>query len=190
MDKSVDLIALMSALLGPTLPLTLLAQSTEDLRNDAATTSDVLTYGMGYSQQRYSPLTQINRQTVERLVPAWSYSMADNLGEEAQPLVKDGGFLVEKSAARSARICFNSFSTALMRLPSATGSNPRKRIGPLSVPAQNASAAGRARRQCDERADTGTGLEHQVHGRGRPAESVQTLGASRDESSRAVASIE
>jgi len=44
MDKSVGLIALMAALLGPTLPLTLLAQSTEDLKNDAATTSDVPMY--------------------------------------------------------------------------------------------------------------------------------------------------
>lgn len=90
MDKSVRLITLTAALLGATLPLILLAQSAEDLTNDATTTGDVLTYGMGYSQQRYSPLTQINRQTVKRLVPAWSYSMADNLGEEAQPLVKDG----------------------------------------------------------------------------------------------------
>ncbi len=46
---------------------------------------------MGYSQQRYSPLTQINRQTVERLVPAWSYSMADNCcgRPKIDPLVKD-----------------------------------------------------------------------------------------------------
>ena len=45
---------------------------------------------MGYSQQRYSPLTHVNRDNVKRLVPAWSYSMADNRGQEAQPLVKDG----------------------------------------------------------------------------------------------------
>jgi len=44
---------------------------------------------MGYSQQRYSPLTHVNRDNVKRL-PAWSYSMADNRGQEAQPLVKDG----------------------------------------------------------------------------------------------------
>jgi alcohol dehydrogenase (cytochrome c) len=49
-----------------------------------------LTYGMGYSQHRFSPLTQINRQTVKRLVPAWSYSLADNRGLEGQALVKDG----------------------------------------------------------------------------------------------------
>jgi alcohol dehydrogenase (cytochrome c) len=78
------------ALLSVALPLTALAQSAKDLKNDALTTGDVLTYGMGYSQQRFSPLTQINRDTVKRLVPAWSYSMADNRGEEAQALVKDG----------------------------------------------------------------------------------------------------
>jgi alcohol dehydrogenase (cytochrome c) len=72
------------------LPLAALAQTAEDLKNDAQTTGDVLTYGMGYNQQRFSPLTQINRQTIKRLVPAWSYSMADSRGEEAQALVKDG----------------------------------------------------------------------------------------------------
>src|SRR5262245_62620105 len=71
-------------------PMTALAQTADDLKNDGKTPGDVLTYGMGYSQQRYSPLTQINRDNVKRLVPAWSYSMADNRGQEAQPLVKDG----------------------------------------------------------------------------------------------------
>jgi alcohol dehydrogenase (cytochrome c) len=78
------------ALLGVSLPLTALAQSAKDPKNGALTTGDVPIYGMGYSQQRFSPLTQINRDTVKRLVPAWSYSMADNRGEEAQALVKDG----------------------------------------------------------------------------------------------------
>jgi hypothetical protein len=45
---------------------------------------------MSYSQQRFSPLNQINRQTVKRLVPAWSYSMTSNHGEESQALIKDG----------------------------------------------------------------------------------------------------
>src|SRR5262245_63712918 len=71
-------------------PLLGLAQTTEELKNDDKTPGDVLTYGMGYSQQRFSPLTQINKQNVKRLVPAWSYSLADNRGQEAQPLLKDG----------------------------------------------------------------------------------------------------
>jgi glucose dehydrogenase len=46
--------------------------------------------GWGYNAQRFSPLTQISRQTVKRLVPAWFYSLDNNRGEEGQPLVKDG----------------------------------------------------------------------------------------------------
>ena len=33
------------------------AQSDQALKNDGKSTSDVLTYGMGYNNQRYSPLT-------------------------------------------------------------------------------------------------------------------------------------
>jgi alcohol dehydrogenase (cytochrome c) len=82
--------ALFAALMSAALPVLALAQSADDLKNDEKTPGDVLTYGMGYSAQRYSPLTQINRDTVKRLVPAWSYSMADNRGLEAQALVRDG----------------------------------------------------------------------------------------------------
>ncbi len=64
--------------------------SLSDLKNDPANTKDVLTYGMGWEQQRYSPLTQINRDNVKRLVPVWSHSMGDNRAQSTQPLVKDG----------------------------------------------------------------------------------------------------
>jgi alcohol dehydrogenase (cytochrome c) len=80
----------LAALVGAAFPLAALAQSADDLKNDHKTPGDVLTYGMGYAQNRYSPLTNINRDNVKRLVPAWSYSMADNRGQEAQPLVRDG----------------------------------------------------------------------------------------------------
>ena len=81
---------LVAVLLTVAIPMLALAQSAEDLKNDHNAPGNVLTYGMGYSQQRFSPLTRINRDNVKRLVPAWSYSMADNRGQEAQPLVKDG----------------------------------------------------------------------------------------------------
>ena len=81
---------LVTVLLTVAVPMLALAQSAEDLKNDHKAPGNVLTYGMGYSQQRFSPLTRINRDNVKRLVPAWSYSMADNRGQEAQPLVKDG----------------------------------------------------------------------------------------------------
>jgi len=73
------------------------AQSTDDLRNDHRTPGDVLTYGMGYSQQRHSPLTQVNRGTVKRLIPVWSHSTANVLGDESQPLVHDGVMYVTTS---------------------------------------------------------------------------------------------
>ncbi|HSU78494.1 MAG TPA: hypothetical protein VLI89_15550, partial [Burkholderiales bacterium] len=45
------------------------AQTLDELKadgqlNDALKTDNVLTYGMGYHLQRYSPLKQINRDTI------------------------------------------------------------------------------------------------------------------------------
>lgn len=71
-------------------PCRALAQSVEDLQDDAKTTADVLVYGMGYGQNRYSPLDQVNRDTVKGLVPVWSYSLNDDRGQESHPLVRDG----------------------------------------------------------------------------------------------------
>src|SRR5258707_12109697 len=72
------------------LPALAFAQSAADLKNAANTPDKVLTYGMSYSQQRFSTLKQINKETVKRLVPAWSYSLDNNNGEESQALVLGG----------------------------------------------------------------------------------------------------
>ena len=61
------------------------AQTLDDLKND-----DMLTYGMGQHQQRYSKLDQINTRTVRKLVPAWSLSLENDFGEQAQPVIRDG----------------------------------------------------------------------------------------------------
>jgi alcohol dehydrogenase (cytochrome c) len=61
-----------------------------DLVNDGSNTDHVLTYGMGYSQNRYSTLSQINKTNVKKLVPVWSLGLENNLGEQAQPLIYDG----------------------------------------------------------------------------------------------------
>ena len=45
------------------------AQTLDDLKNDGKNTDNILTYGMGYGQNRYSPLKQIDKTTVKRLVP-------------------------------------------------------------------------------------------------------------------------
>jgi alcohol dehydrogenase (cytochrome c) len=67
-----------------------LAQSSADLINDHRTPGDVLTYGMGYNQQRYSPLAHINRGNVKRLVPVWTFATGNALGDESQPLLHGG----------------------------------------------------------------------------------------------------
>ena len=68
------------------------SQTAEDLRNDGngKNADNVLTYGMGYGQNRYSRLKQINKSTVKRLVPVWNVSLNSTYGEQAQPLVYDG----------------------------------------------------------------------------------------------------
>jgi alcohol dehydrogenase (cytochrome c) len=76
-----------------------LAQSLDDLKNDEKTPGDVLVYGMGYSGNRYSPLTQINKSNVKNLVPKWAFSITDNRGSESFPLVKDGVIYVTSHAA-------------------------------------------------------------------------------------------
>ena len=62
-----------------------LAQSLIELQDDGDSPGDIVTYGMSYSLQRFSPLEQINTQSVADLVPAWSFSLGDDRGQEAQP---------------------------------------------------------------------------------------------------------
>ncbi|OYU10644.1 MAG: PQQ-dependent dehydrogenase, methanol/ethanol family [Comamonadaceae bacterium PBBC1] len=66
------------------------AQGLDALKNDATTPGDVLTYGMGYNNQRYSPLKQINTKNVGKLQPMWAYSLNNPQGQESQPIVYDG----------------------------------------------------------------------------------------------------
>src|SRR5215467_10987525 len=81
---------ILAASLLATIPAVALAQTAADLKNAANTPDKVLTYGMSYSQQRFSTLKQIDKQTVKRLVPAWTYSFDNNRGEESQAMVMDG----------------------------------------------------------------------------------------------------
>jgi alcohol dehydrogenase (cytochrome c) len=78
------------------------AQTADQLAKGVGDTGDVLNYGMGYNLQRYSPLTQINKASVKRLVPAWNYSFDDNRSEESQPLIYRGVIYVTTAAATMA----------------------------------------------------------------------------------------
>ena len=75
------------------------AQSLDDLKNDGKNPDNVLTYGMGYSLQRYSPLKQIDKANVKRLVPVWNLSLDNQWGEQAQPLVYNGVMYVTDAKA-------------------------------------------------------------------------------------------
>ena len=84
------------------LPPLACAQSFEQLKNDAKSTSDVLTYGMGYSQQRYSRLKQINKGNVRNLAPMWNLSLDNSTNASTQPLVVNGVIYVASHNATTA----------------------------------------------------------------------------------------
>ena len=59
-------------------------------RIEAAAAGEWLTYGRTYDEQRFSPLDQVNKDTVTRLGVAWSADFDTDRGQEATPLVADG----------------------------------------------------------------------------------------------------
>src|SRR5438067_5891404 len=67
-----------------------LAQTTDELVHDGKNTDNVTTQSMGYDRKSYSPLNQINKSTIKRLVPIWSTSLMNDSGELAQPTVYNG----------------------------------------------------------------------------------------------------
>jgi alcohol dehydrogenase (cytochrome c) len=81
---------LIAAAVAALLPAGAQAQTAQELEKGASDTKNVVNYGMGYDLQRFSPLTQINKETVRRLEPVWNYSYDDNRSEESQPLVYNG----------------------------------------------------------------------------------------------------
>src|SRR3954453_13473871 len=75
------------------------AQTLDDLKNDGKNTDNVLTYGMGYHQHRYSALKQIDKSNIKRLVPVWNPNLDNQWGEQAQPLVYNGVMYVTNARA-------------------------------------------------------------------------------------------
>jgi alcohol dehydrogenase (cytochrome c) len=86
-------------LLALTCSTSLMAQSLQDLRNDGNSKGDVLTYGMGYNNQRYSALDKVNKGNVKDLVPVWNYSLNNPQGQESQPIIHDGVMYVTTHTA-------------------------------------------------------------------------------------------
>jgi len=81
---------------------TIAGVSDEDIVNDAKTTGDVVSHGMGTQGQRYSSLAQINSKNVGKLTPAFTYSFGGEKqrGQESQPLVSNGKIFVTGSYSR------------------------------------------------------------------------------------------
>ncbi len=67
-----------------------LTQTTEELVNNGKNTENVTTHSMGYDRKSYSPLKQINKSNVKRLVPIWSTSVMNDQGELAAPSIYNG----------------------------------------------------------------------------------------------------
>lgn len=73
-------------------PVTVTRGQVNDARvaNAAADDGNWLTHGRTFNEQRFSPLTQINRETVPDLGLAWFRDMGTNRTLEATPIMVDG----------------------------------------------------------------------------------------------------
>src|SRR5215467_3898447 len=69
---------------------TLAAQSNDELNNDGKNTDNVVTQSMGLGRKSYSPLKQINKSNIKRLVPIGNASLMNDAGELAAPTVYNG----------------------------------------------------------------------------------------------------
>src|SRR6476469_2655956 len=65
-------------------------QTADELAGDGKNPDNVTTQSMGYDRKSYSPLKQINRGNVKKLVPIWSTSLMNESGELAAPTVYNG----------------------------------------------------------------------------------------------------
>jgi len=64
---------------------------------NAATSEEWPSYGLDYSETRFSKLSQISTDNVARLGLAWTYDLGSTRGVEATPLVVDGIMYVTAS---------------------------------------------------------------------------------------------
>ena len=68
----------------------MLTQTMQELINDGKNTENVITQSMGFDRKSYSPLKQINKSNVKRLVPIWNTSVMNDQGELAAPTIYNG----------------------------------------------------------------------------------------------------
>jgi alcohol dehydrogenase (cytochrome c) len=80
---------LLAATLLASFPALGLAQTMDEIAQGKST-DNVLTASMGLDRKSYSPLKQINRANIKRLVPIWSTSLMNDSGELSAPVVYNG----------------------------------------------------------------------------------------------------
>jgi alcohol dehydrogenase (cytochrome c) len=66
------------------------AQTMDEIINNGKNPDNVLAHSMGLDRKSYSPLKQINKSNVRRLVPLWSTSLMNDWGELSAPSVYNG----------------------------------------------------------------------------------------------------
>ena len=66
------------------------AQTTDELLNAGKNPENVPMHSMGYDRKSYSPLNQINKSNVKRLVPIWNASLMNDQGELSSPTIYNG----------------------------------------------------------------------------------------------------
>jgi alcohol dehydrogenase (cytochrome c) len=100
MQKSFVAVAVLAALTATTWTSARVTDAM--IENDAASSSDVLSWGMGTRGQRHSPSTKINVSNVANLVPVWSFSFGGEKqrGQESQPIIHNGKMFVTGSYSR------------------------------------------------------------------------------------------
>src|SRR5690349_6225757 len=93
MQSSLRFGLVLAVLLAPALgPSTAWSGDVDDrrLKSAADNRGEWLLYGRDYSQQRFSPLDQINAGTLKRLVPKWIYQTGSAATFQTSPLIADG----------------------------------------------------------------------------------------------------
>ena len=64
--------------------MNLKSQTIEDLNAGIKNTDNITNFGLGYDLKMFSPLKQINSKNVKKLVPIWSTSLSNEVGEHSQ----------------------------------------------------------------------------------------------------------
>ena len=67
------------------------------IQANSRTTRDWLSYGLDYTESRFSRLRQVNAENVQALGLVWAYNLESTRGVEATPLVVDGIMYVTAS---------------------------------------------------------------------------------------------